>query len=121
MQSQRSAIDVAVCHGSVSSGLDRTRVSRPAALPAQQWHTVSATRVAPRPERPPALGTRSVRKPRSGAAWLALTLCVAVSATSAQTTTEIIDATGDGTNSFGFPLAIAVDGSENVYVTGRRL
>jgi len=49
-------------------------------------------RFAPRPGRSPALGTRSVRKPRRGAAWLALTLGVAVSATHGQTTTENIDA-----------------------------
>ena len=33
--------------------------------------------------------------------------------------TEIIDATGDGGNPFVVPLGIAVDGSGNVYVTGR--
>ena len=49
-------------------------------------------RVAPRPGRPPASGTRSARKPSRGAAWLALTLCVAASAAHAQTVREVIDA-----------------------------
>ena len=49
-------------------------------------------RVAARPGRPSALGTRSARKPRRGAAWLALTLCVGASAAHAQTVREVIDA-----------------------------
>jgi len=32
--------------------------------------------------------------------------------------TEIIDGTGDGTNSLGFPHGIATDSSDNVFVTG---
>jgi len=34
------------------------------------------------------------------------------------TITEIIDATGDGTNTLEFPLGVATDSSGNVYVTG---
>ena len=42
--------------------------------------------------RPVPSGARPARKPCSGAAWLALTLCVAVSATNAQMIKEHIDA-----------------------------
>ena len=49
-------------------------------------------RFALRLSRPAPSGARPARKPRRGAAWLALTFCVAVSATHGQTTTEVIDA-----------------------------
>ena len=75
MQSQRSAIDVV--------GRSGPRFSGDGAL---------LERVAPRPGRLPAWGTRSVRNPCRSAAWLALPLGVAVSATHGQTTTENIDA-----------------------------
>ncbi len=61
MQFRRSAMDV----------VDRSgpRFSGDAAL--LEW-------ITPRPGRPPALGTRVARKPRSGGAWLALTMGVAL-------------------------------------------
>ncbi|MCH7591370.1 MAG: hypothetical protein IH989_01130 [Planctomycetes bacterium] len=84
MQSQQSVIDEAVCHCSVSSGLDGTRVSRRSALLTHQWHTVDAARIEPRLRRPSAFGTRSARTSCRGAAWSVLALSVLVSATYAQ-------------------------------------
>ena len=73
MQSQRSAIDA------VSSSGPRFSVGAPPLLCKDG---------APSP----AFDNRSARKQRRGAVGLAVTLCVAVSATQAQTITETVDA-----------------------------
>ena len=50
---------------------------------------------------------------------LLLFIICLMGAANAQTITEIIDATGDGTgNTLNWPQGIAVDGSGNVYLTG---
>ena len=91
MQFQRFANGAAECRCPVKSGLDGTRVARRSALLTQQWHTVDAARIELRRRRSSALGIRSARKLRNGAAWLALTLCVAASAAHAQTTCDPAD------------------------------
>jgi len=49
---------------------------------------------------------------------LAVLLGTLASVAQARTITQIIDATGDGTNPLNDPYSIAVDSSGNVYVTG---
>lgn len=100
MQYQRSAIDVA--------GRSGPRCSGDGALLAP---------LAPRPGRRPALGTRSARKPRSGPAWLAFTLCVALFPAVGQgQTVEWAKSHGGAARDLG--AAIAVDNQGNSYVTG---
>ncbi len=56
----------------------------------------------------------------NGIAGIGLMLLLVAPTLGAQTITEIIDATGDGGgNTLGSPFGIAVDGSGNVYVTGK--
>lgn len=104
MHYQRSAIDVA--------GRSARRVRRERTI-----LIVSPARVAPRPGRRPALGTRSVRKPRIGAMWLALTLSLAVLPAAGQAQTVEWAQSAGGT-SIDQALGIAADAAGNSYVTG---
>lgn len=108
MQFERSAIDV--------TGRLARRVSRRAGK--RTIFIVSPARVAQTPGRRPALGSRSERKPRSGAACLALMLGVTLLPATGQAQTVEWARSAGSTFLFEQGNGISVDAAGNSHVTG---